>query len=155
ESRSRSPSAGPGCSAGDARRGAAAADRRVPARQGGRGASRERGAPPARQAGAAGALNHSGALMVETVIARCSVHAAAEDPNYAQQVRCGRHEFLVDERAARGGADAGPMPFEYLLGSLGACTSITLRMYAERHGWNIGAVDVSLTLRKGDNASRI
>jgi len=93
--------------------------------------------------------------MAEIVIAKCIVHAAAEDPNYAQQVRCGKHEFLVDERPARGGADAGPMPFEYLLGSLGACTSITLRMYAERHGWNIGAVDVSLTLRKGDDASRI
>lgn len=93
--------------------------------------------------------------MAEIVIAKCTVHAAAEEPNYRQQVRCGRHEFLVDERPARGGGDAGPMPFEYLLGSLGACTSITLRMYAERHGWNIGTVDVSLTLRKGDDASRI
>jgi putative redox protein len=91
----------------------------------------------------------------ETLIAKCSVHAAGEDLNYRQQVRCGRHEFLVDERPARGGADAGPMPFEYLLAGLGACTSITLRMYAERHGWKIGAVDVSLALRKGDDASRI
>ena len=93
--------------------------------------------------------------MAEIVIAKCTAHAAAEDPNYRQQVRCGRHEFLVDERPARGGADAGPMPFEYLLGSLGACTSITLRMYAERHGWNIGAVDVSLALRKDDTEWRI
>jgi putative redox protein len=93
--------------------------------------------------------------MAEIVIAKCSVHAAAEDPNYRQQVRSGRHQFLVDERPARGGGDAGPMPFEYLLGALGACTSITLRMYAERHDWNIGAVDVSLALRKGDNDWRI
>jgi putative redox protein len=93
--------------------------------------------------------------MAETVIAKCSVHAGAEDPDYRQQVRCGRHEFLVDERPARGGADAGPMPFEYLLAGLGACTSITLRMYAERHGWDIGAVEVSLALRKGDEGSRI
>ena len=93
--------------------------------------------------------------MAEIVIAKCSVHAAAGDPNYRQQVRCGRHEMLADERPARGGADAGPMPFEHLLAGLGACTSITLRMYAERHGWNIGAVDVSLALRRGDDGIRI
>jgi len=91
----------------------------------------------------------------ELVIAKCTVHAAADDPDYRQSVRCGRHEMVVDERPARGGADAGPMPFEYLLASLGACTSITLRMYAERHGWNIGAVDVSLALRRSDHDSRI
>jgi putative redox protein len=93
--------------------------------------------------------------MNETVIAKCGVHAAAEDPNYRQQVRCGRHELVVDERPARGGADAGPMPFEYLLAGLGACTSITLRMYAERHGWNIGAIDVSLALRQGAEGRRV
>jgi putative redox protein len=91
----------------------------------------------------------------ELVIAKCTVHAAAEDPDYRQSVRCGRHEMLVDERQARGGADAGPMPFEYLLAGLGACTSITLRMYAQRHGWNIGAVDVSLALRQGADGRRV
>jgi putative redox protein len=69
-------------------------------------------------------------------------------------VRCGRHELLADERPARGGADAGPMPFEYLLAGLGACTSITLRMYAERKGWEIGAVGVSLSLRQAQEGTR-
>ncbi|TMH71010.1 MAG: OsmC family protein [Betaproteobacteria bacterium] len=82
------------------------------------------------------------------VIAKCSVLGAAGDPNYRQSLRCGRHELLADERPVRGGADAGPMPFEYLLSGLGACTSITLRMYAERKGWDIGAVAVSLALRQ-------
>ncbi len=91
----------------------------------------------------------------ELVIAKCMVQAAAEDPDYRQRVHCGRHEMLVDERPARGGADAGPMPFEYLLAGLGACTSITLRMYAQRHGWNIGAVDVSLALRQGAEGRRV
>jgi len=90
----------------------------------------------------------------EMVIAKCNVVGAAEDPNYRQSVRCGRHEMLVDERPVRGGADAGPMPFEYLLAGLGACTSITLRMYAERKGWNIGAVAVSLALRQGKEGTR-
>src|SRR5437763_16334700 len=85
----------------------------------------------------------------ETIIARCNVVASAEDADYRQVLRCGPHELLADERPVRGGADAGPMPFEYLLGGLGACTSITLRMYAQRKGWNIGTVSVSLALRGG------
>ena len=91
----------------------------------------------------------------EIVIAKCSVVGESEDPDYRQVVRCGRHEMLVDERPARGGADAGPMPFEYLLAGLGACTSITLRMYAKRKGWDIGTVSVSVALRRGDDGDRV
>ena len=90
----------------------------------------------------------------EMVLAKCTATAAAEDPNYRQSLHCGRHEMLADERPVRGGADAGPMPFEYLLAGLSACTSITLRMYAERKGWNIGAVAVSLALRQGKEGTR-
>jgi len=91
----------------------------------------------------------------EMVLAKYNVAAAAEDPNYRQTLRCGRHEMLADERPARGGADAGPMPFEYLLAGLGACTSITLRMYAERKGWNIGGVTVSVALHQGKDGRTI
>ena len=91
----------------------------------------------------------------EMVLAKCHVAATAEDPNYRQSLRCGRHEMLADERPARGGADAGPMPFEYLLAGLSACTSITLRMYAERKGWNIGGVTVSVALHQGKEGRTI
>lgn len=91
---------------------------------------------------------------MEIVIAKCSVTGAAGDPNYRQSVHCGRHEMLADERPQRGGADAGPMPFEYLLAGLGACTSITLRMYAARKGWDIGTVGVALTLREDHQGTR-
>src|ERR1700752_4092046 len=91
----------------------------------------------------------------ELIIAKCAVTGAAEDPDYRQALRCGRHEMVADERPAQGGADAGPMPFEYLLSALGACTSITLRMYAKRKGWNIGAVSVSLLLRRGKQGDKI
>jgi putative redox protein len=93
--------------------------------------------------------------VTESIIARCRVSAAAEDPNYRQTVQCGRHTTLADERAEHGGADAGPTPFEYLLAGLGACTSITLRMYAERKGWNLGAVSVSLALHRSEEGDRI
>ena len=90
----------------------------------------------------------------EMVLAKCTATAAAEDPNYRQSLHCGRHEMLADERPVRGGTDAGPMPFEYLLAGLSACTSITLRMYAERKGWNIGGVTVSVALHQSKEGMR-
>jgi putative redox protein len=88
-------------------------------------------------------------------IARATVVGESSDANYRQRIRVGAHELVADERAARGGHDVGPAPFEYLLTALGSCTSITLRMYAERHGWNIGTVTVTLDLFREAEANRI
>jgi putative redox protein len=63
---------------------------------------------------------------------------------YGQQIVAGHHRTTADEPAARGGSDTGPNPIELLLGSLGACTSITLRMYAGRKGWELGKITVGL-----------
>jgi putative redox protein len=63
---------------------------------------------------------------------------------YAQQIVTGHHRGTADEPTTRGGSDTGPSPFELLLGSLGACTSITLRMYAGRKGWELGKITVGL-----------
>ncbi|HYS74507.1 MAG TPA: OsmC family protein, partial [Burkholderiales bacterium] len=52
--------------------------------------------------------------------------------------------------ASRGGTDTGPSPYELLLAGLGACTAITLRMYAERKGWQLGTIHVDLELHKDD-----
>jgi uncharacterized OsmC-like protein/alpha/beta superfamily hydrolase len=51
-----------------------------------------------------------------------------------QRVRAGRHVLVADEPLALGGDDAGPGPYDYLLAALGACTSMTMRLYAERKG---------------------
>jgi len=64
---------------------------------------------------------------------------------YAQRLSDGRHELRADEPASLGGGDTGPTPHELLLMALGACTAITLRMYAARKGWPLDDVSVDLT----------
>lgn len=69
---------------------------------------------------------------------------------YQQEVSVGQHRLLADEPESVGGADAGPNPFEYLMAALGACTSMTLRMYAERKGLALTGVSVELNHEKID-----
>ena len=67
---------------------------------------------------------------------------------YQQEVIAGQHRLLADEPSSLGGADAGPAPFDFLMAGLGACTSMTLRMYAERKGLSLTRVSVSLSHNK-------
>ena len=64
---------------------------------------------------------------------------------YQQEVIAGEHWLLADEPVSLGGADAGPAPFDFLLAGLGACTAMTLRMYAERKGLPLTQVSVVLS----------
>jgi len=63
---------------------------------------------------------------------------------YQQTIRVGQHELVGDEPTSVGGDDAGPNPYEFLLAALGACTSMTLRMYAERKALPLEHVSVRL-----------
>ena len=74
---------------------------------------------------------------------------------YAQQIVSGHHRLTADEPTALGGSDSGPGPYELLLGSLGACTSITLRMYASRKGWELGKITVGMRYAKRDDGEHI
>jgi uncharacterized OsmC-like protein/alpha/beta superfamily hydrolase len=66
------------------------------------------------------------------------------ESSLAQSIRIGPHALGSDEPASVGGEDTGPTPYELLLASLGACTSMTLRMYAQRKKWPLEAVTVEL-----------
>lgn len=61
-----------------------------------------------------------------------------------QEIRIGRHALRADEPVDAGGTDAGPDPYALLLAALGACTSMTLRMYAARKKWPLREVVVEL-----------
>jgi putative redox protein len=66
---------------------------------------------------------------------------------YSNEVHLeGRHELLVDEPADRGGNDTGPRPTELLGASLVGCIAITMEMYAERKGWDLGATAVAVEM---------
>ena len=69
----------------------------------------------------------------------------SEATPYGVRINTGGHALRADEPADRGGTDTGPAPFGLLLSGLGACTAITLRMYAEHQGWPLASVDVELT----------
>jgi putative redox protein len=67
-------------------------------------------------------------------------------PNYTHTIETGGFTLLADEPLVAGGSNAGPGPYNLLLGALGSCTAITLKMYADRKGWAIGGLRVALTL---------
>ena len=64
--------------------------------------------------------------------------------HYRTEITVGGHAIVADEGAGLGGQNLGPAPYDLLLASLGACTAITLRMYADRKGWPLASVDVAL-----------
>jgi len=67
---------------------------------------------------------------------------------YSQWIETGGHVLAADEPLAAGGTDSGPDPYALLLAALGACTSITVRMYADRKGWPLTGVTVRLSQAK-------
>ena len=63
---------------------------------------------------------------------------------FLQQVESGRHQFAVDEPVALGGTDTAATPYDLILAALGACTSMTVGLYARRKGIPLENVTVSL-----------
>lgn len=83
------------------------------------------------------------------------VSAVFTGPNYRVTLEDGQHTWLGDEPVSAGGGDSGPTPFALLLSSLGACTAITVKMYAERKGWPLEHIDVRLSLATRADGSTI
>lgn len=74
---------------------------------------------------------------------------------YTNDVKTSRHHLFADEPAEYGSAYLGPTPFEYLCAALGACTSITLRMYANRKTWTVDHINVDVSHKKETHSDSI
>jgi len=68
--------------------------------------------------------------------------------NYKVEMDSGKHQIFADEPESIGGMDTAAAPNELLLSALAACTSITLRMYADRKEWKLGEIQVDLSITK-------
>jgi putative redox protein len=77
-----------------------------------------------------------------------SVMVSGPATGFRTDVEVGGHHLVVDEPTAVGGADEGPTPYEMLLAGLGACTAMTLRIYADRRKWPLERARISLRHRK-------
>jgi putative redox protein len=76
------------------------------------------------------------------------VHIQLTGQNYKTIMTAGRHEITADEPVSVGGQDLGPDPYDLLLMSLGSCSVITMKMYAERKKWDLKDVYIELRHRK-------
>ena len=64
----------------------------------------------------------------------------------------GGHRLVIDEPEESGGANQGPSATRTLAGTLAACTAITMEMYAERKGWDVGEVEVEVEMEYGQSS---
>lgn len=71
---------------------------------------------------------------------------------YVCDIQAGHHQLIADEPIPLGGTDLGPPPYVYLKAALGACTAMTIRMYAERKKWPLQ--DAIVTLRHSRDGNK-
>lgn len=78
---------------------------------------------------------------------------ATRQSGYRHTVRIRQHELTCDESAEKGGTDEGPNPQELLAASLSTCVAITIEMYAERKGWDVGATEVECSFAPSERGA--
>ena len=79
--------------------------------------------------------------------------AKRQNGSFKHRVEMGTHWITADEPEDHGGDDDGPSPQDLLAGSLASCTAITIEMYANRKGWNIGDVAVDVDYEPAQRGS--
>jgi len=75
--------------------------------------------------------------------------------HYHTEIRIGKHLLIADEPESLGGTDEGPVATELLLSSLGTCTAVTVRMYADRKEWPLDGVEVTLSLNQTTESGQL
>jgi putative redox protein len=79
--------------------------------------------------------------------------ARRENGKFKHEIAIREHEVVSDEPEENGGDDAGPSPQELLAASLASCTAITMEMYAQRKGWEVGDLEVLVNYEPAQRGS--
>ena len=79
---------------------------------------------------------------------------ARRTEGFAHEIEIRAHRLVADEPESEGGTNTGPQPTELLAASLASCTSITLLMYADRKGWDLGALEITAEFEQGDRETQ-
>lgn len=74
------------------------------------------------------------------------VKASIGRDRYQTVIQTDKHELIGDEPIENNGTDLGPDPYEFILAGLATCTAATLRMYADRKGWDLEQLKIELSL---------
>jgi len=78
---------------------------------------------------------------------KTKIQAGIGHEHYVSKLSMRGHLLVADEPIDNGGSDAGPTPTELLMSSLASCTTSTLRMYADRKGWEVDRIDLEMGIR--------
>ena len=80
------------------------------------------------------------------------ITASVGPTGYRTEITAGPHRYFADEPVPLGGTGTGPTPYELLLGALGSCMAMTLRMYADRKRWPLHGVRIHLRTERAHGA---
>jgi organic hydroperoxide reductase OsmC/OhrA len=89
-------------------------------------------------------MDESGKASEQSSITDPNVLVRGSGAGFSQEIIAGSHRLTADEPVAAGGTDIGPTPYDLLLAALGACTSMTVGMYARRKKWPLAGIVVRL-----------
>jgi uncharacterized OsmC-like protein len=89
-------------------------------------------------------MDESGKASEQSSIRDPNVLVRGSGAGFSQEIIAGSHRLTADEPVAAGGTDIGPTPYDLLLAALGACTSMTVGMYARRKKWPLAGIVVRL-----------
>jgi putative redox protein len=84
-----------------------------------------------------------------------SVTAVLDGAPYATRITGRGQELIADEPTDHGGTDQGMRPHELLLGALASCTAITLRMYADRKGWVVPRIGITVSMDRRQEGAKV
>jgi putative redox protein len=79
--------------------------------------------------------------------------AQRDNGGFTHRIAVRGHQVTIDEPAEHGGADEGPSPQELLAASIASCTAVTMEMYANRKGWDLGQVEVDCEFETPERGS--